>query len=58
MGAKKTNSRPKRSKTKTSGTSANISPTILMATRDLINMVVVGATSGAILLTLLAARHF
>jgi hypothetical protein len=29
---------------------------ILMATRNLINMV--GATSGAVLLTLLAAKHF
>jgi hypothetical protein len=31
---------------------------ILMATRNLINMVAVGATSGAVLLTLLAAKHF
>jgi len=29
-----------------------------MATRNLINMVAVGATSGAVLLTLLAAKHF
>jgi hypothetical protein len=31
---------------------------ILMATRNLINMVAVSATSGAVLLTLLAAKHF
>jgi len=29
-----------------------------MATRNLINMVADGATSGAVLLTLLAAKHF
>lgn len=39
-------------------TSPRVSPMILMATRSLINMVVVGATSGAALLTLLAANHF
>jgi hypothetical protein len=31
---------------------------ILMATRNLINMVAVGATSAAALLALLAAKHF
>ena len=59
MGAKKKPAnQSKRNKTKAGRTSANISPTILMATRNLINMVVVSMTSGAVLLTLLAARHF
>jgi branched-subunit amino acid transport protein len=58
MGAKKTKNKPKRSKAKTGPTFAHVSPIIiLMATRNLINMVVVGVTSGAVLLTLLAARH-
>ena len=38
--------------------STSVSPMIFMATRNLINMVAVGATSGAVLLTLLAAKHF
>ena len=58
MGAKKMTTGLKSSKTKTSRTSGNILPTILMATRNLINMVVVGVTSGAVLLTLLAVKHF
>ena len=58
MGAKKTSNRPKRSKAKTGPKPANVSPIMLMASRNLINMVVVGVTSGAVLLTLLAARHF
>lgn len=57
MGARKTKSKPKRSKAKTASKLATVSPTLLMATRSLINMVVVGVTSGAVLLTLLAARH-
>ncbi len=58
MGAKKTTNKPKRSKTNTGRTSFDISPTISMATRNLLNMALVGVTSGAVLLTLLAARHF
>jgi hypothetical protein len=58
MGAKKATKKPKRNKTTTSRTSGNISPTILMATRNLINMAAVGVTSGAVLLTLLAVKHF
>jgi hypothetical protein len=34
------------------------SPTLLMATQNLINMVAVSAVSGAVQLGLLAARHF
>lgn len=43
---------------KISQTSTRVSPMVLMATRNLINVVAVGATSGAVLLTLLAAKHF
>jgi hypothetical protein len=48
----------KRKTRKFSPTSTHVSPMILMATRNLINMVAAGATSGAVLLTLLAAKHF
>jgi hypothetical protein len=58
MGGKKTTSKPKRNKATAGRTSANFSPTITMATRNLINMAVVGVTSGAVLLTLLAVKHF
>ena len=53
MGAKKTN-KPKRGKAKTGPKLADVSPILLMATRNLINMVVVAVTSGAVLLALLA----
>ena len=58
MRAKRTPPKPKRKTSKISQTSTRVSPMILMATRNLINMVAVGATSGAVLLTLLAAKHF
>jgi hypothetical protein len=58
MRAKTTPQRSKRKKAKTHQTPAYTSPTLLMATRNLINMVAVVTTSGAVLLTLLAAKYF
>ena len=58
MRAKTRLPRPKRKKAKTNLTLAYVSQTVSMATHNLINMVVVTAVSGAVLLTLLTARHF
>ena len=58
MRAKKTPPKRKRKTSKISQTSTRVSPMILIATRNLVNMVAVGATSGGVLLTLLAAKHF
>ena len=58
MRAKTTPQRSKRKKAKTHQTPADTSPTSLMATRNLINVVAVVTTSGAVLLTLLAAKYF
>jgi hypothetical protein len=49
---------PSARRQKTHQTPADTSPTLLMATRNLINMVAVVTTSGAVLLTLLAAKYF
>jgi hypothetical protein len=58
MRAKKTPPTSKRKTSKISQTSTRVSAMISMAMRNLINMVAVGTTSGAVLLTLLAAEHF
>jgi hypothetical protein len=58
MTAKTTRQKPKRKKTKTNLTPAHVSSTLSMATQNLINMVAVSAVSGAVLLGLLAAKHF
>jgi hypothetical protein len=58
MRAKTTLRRSKRKRAKTHQAPAYTSPTWLMATRNLINMVAVVTTSGAVLLTLLAAKYF
>jgi hypothetical protein len=58
MRAKKTPPTSKRKTSKISQTSTRVSAMISMAMRNLINMVAVGTTSGAVLLTLLAAKHF
>jgi hypothetical protein len=58
MRAKTTPQRSKRKKATTHQTPADTSPTSLMATRNLINVVAVVTTSGAVLLTLLAAKYF
>ena len=55
------NKKPKRSNGKRSRSSQaaiQAASTISMATQNLINMVTVTAVSGAVLLGLLAARHF
>jgi hypothetical protein len=56
--AKKTPPTSRRKTSKISQTSTRVSPMISMATRNLINMVAVGATSDAVPLTLLGAKHF
>ncbi len=48
----------KRKKVKANRTFAYASSTLLMATHNLVNMVAFTAVSGAVLLVLLAARHF
>ena len=48
----------KRKKAKTNRTLAYASSTLLMARHNLVNMVVITAVSGAVLLALLAARRF
>jgi hypothetical protein len=56
-----TKTTPKKAKRKTSKTSSQPSyaaSLLSMATHNLINMVSVTVVSGAVLLTLLAARHF
>ena len=58
MSAKTTPQKAKRKKSMTGPPPAYPASTISMATRNLINMVVVFAVSGTILLGLLAAKHF
>ena len=58
MPAKKTPQKARRRKSKTGPAPATAFSTVSMATHNLINMVVVTAVSGAVLLGLLAARHF
>ena len=58
MSAKTTPQMAKPKKSKTSPPPTYAASTISMATQNLINMVVVFAVSGTILLGLLAAKHF
>jgi hypothetical protein len=58
MPAKKTAPKKKRQPSKTSPPPADASSTLSTVTQNLINMVVVSAVSGAVLLGLIAARHF
>jgi hypothetical protein len=58
MSAKTTSQSPKRKKSKTSPSPAYAASTILVALQNLINMAVVSAVSGTVLLGLLAAKHF
>ena len=48
----------KRKKAKVNRTFAYVSSTLSMATHNLVNMVATTAVSGAVLLALLAAKHF
>jgi hypothetical protein len=50
--------KPKRKKSKTSQSSTYAASMLSVATNNLINMGVVGAVSGVVLLGLLAATHF
>jgi hypothetical protein len=50
--------RTKRDKSKTAMSPARAASMISMAAQNLINMVAVGTTSGAVLLSPLAAKHF
>jgi hypothetical protein len=58
MSANTTPPKAKRKNSKTGPRPAYAASTISMATQNLINMVVVFAVSGTILLGLLAAKHF
>jgi hypothetical protein len=53
-----TKAKSKRKMSKTSQSSAYAASTLAVAAQNLINMVVVSAVSGAVLLGLLAAKHF
>ena len=56
--AMRSSQKTKRKKAKTNLALAYLSSTLSMATHNLINMVAVTAVSGAVLLGLLAVRHF
>ena len=56
--AMRASQKSKRKKAKTNRTFAHRSSTLSMATHNLINMVAVTAVSGAVLIALLAAKHF
>ena len=58
MPAKKTPRKARPRQSKTGPAPAHAASMISMAVQNLINMVVVTAISGAVLLGLLAARHF
>jgi hypothetical protein len=58
MPAKTTAKKPKPKKSKASEPPANGTSTISIAIKNLLNMVVVLAASGTVLLGLLAAKHF
>jgi hypothetical protein len=58
MSAKTTLQKAKRKKSRAGSRPAYAASTISMATRNLINMAVVFAVSGTVLLGLLAAKHF
>ena len=56
--AMRTSQKSKRKKAKANRTLAYVSSTLSMARHNLVNMVAITAVSGAVLLALLAARHF
>lgn len=58
MAAKTAAPKQKRKKSKASPAPAYPSSIIVIAGQNLINMVAIAAVSGAVLLTLLAAKHF
>jgi hypothetical protein len=58
MGAKTRSKTAKRNKSRNSPPPAYAASMVSMATQNLINMVTVSAVSGAVLLALLAAKHF
>ena len=58
MGAKTRPQTAKRKKSRNSPPPAYAASMVSVATQNLINMVAVSAVSGAVLLALLAARHF
>ena len=58
MSAKTTSQKPKRKKSKTGSQPAYAASPVSMAARNLINMAVVFAASGTVLLGLLAAKRF
>ena len=58
MSTKTTPQKEKRKNSKTSPPSSYAASMVLMATHNLINMVAVSAVSGAVLLGLLAVKHF
>jgi hypothetical protein len=55
---KTTPQKPRRKTAKLNSSRAYPASTVSMATQNLINMVAVMGVSGAVLLTLLAAKHF
>ena len=58
MAAKRTSFRPKRKTAKATSQLYSAASVFTMATHNVVNMVAVTAVSGAVLLTLLAIKHF
>jgi len=58
MRAKKAPHKAERRPSKPAAAPAYPASTLSMATHNLINMVIVAAVSGAVLLTLIAVKHF
>ena len=58
MAAKRESSRPKRKTVKATSQLSPSASVFTMATHSVVNMVSVTAVSGAVLLTLLAIKHF
>ena len=56
--AMRASQKSKRKKAKANRTFASVSSILAMATHSLFNMVAITAVSGAVLLTMLAAKHF
>ena len=58
MAAKRTSSKPKRKTGKATSQLDPAASVFMIAIHDVVNMVAVTAVSGAVLLTLLAIKHF
>jgi len=58
MAAKRMPSKPKRKTAKTAAQPSPAASVFAMATHNVVNMVAIAAVSGAVLLTMLAIKHY